>query len=63
MSGIYKVKRNPPDHFVDSVVSEPAMGPYLCELVPGLLRKLQETGAKASGPDGAYVCVSWYLAL
>jgi hypothetical protein len=27
---------------------EPAMGPCLCELVPGLVRKLQGTGAKVS---------------
>jgi hypothetical protein len=46
---------------IDTVMSEPAMGPCLCVLVPGLVRKLQKTGAKASGPDCA--CVSWYLAL
>jgi hypothetical protein len=42
-------------------LSETAVGPCLCELASGLVRKLQGTGAKASRPDYAYV--SWYLAL
>jgi hypothetical protein len=37
-----------------------ASRPCLCEWVPGLVRKLQGTEAKASKPDCA--CVSWHLA-
>jgi hypothetical protein len=32
----------------DTVLSEPAMGPCLGEWLPGLVRKLQGTGAKVS---------------
>jgi hypothetical protein len=42
-------------------LSEPAVGPCLCEMVSGFVRKHQGTEAKASGPDCA--CVSWHLAL
>jgi hypothetical protein len=45
----------------DGEVSEPAVGPCVCELISGFVRKLQGTEAKASGPDCA--CVIWYLAL
>jgi hypothetical protein len=44
-------------------VLEPAMGPCLCQLASGLVKKLQGTWAKASGPDCACACVSWDLAL
>jgi hypothetical protein len=45
----------------EQLMLETAVGLCLCELASGLVRKLQGTGAKASGPDLA--CVSWYLAL
>jgi hypothetical protein len=32
-------------------LSEPAVGPCLCDLVSGLVRKLQGTEAKVSEPD------------
>jgi hypothetical protein len=35
----------------DSGMSEPAVGQCLCDLAFGLVRKLQGTEAKASGPD------------
>jgi hypothetical protein len=41
-------------------MSEPTVGPCLCELASGLVRKLQGTEAKVSDQT---VPVSWYLAL